>query len=157
MQLHGLRYRTPAALGARPRPSDRRSTDKGIIAEHQTIWKQKEKAEQDKLSAQASLWATRHSEHRVKCPACDSDALVVGDPIGAPQKTIKGDIITESQEHLPSKFECVGCAMKVGGLSQLHAASLGDVYKQTQAYDAAEYYAAQDSQPDWEPDNNDPY
>jgi hypothetical protein len=128
----------------------------GTIHAHKVVWEKKEQAERDKLTAQATLWATRQAGHRVKCPACASDALISGDPISVPQKAIKGDVITESQEHLPSKFECIACGMKIAGLSQLNAAGLGDLYKQTLSYDAAEYYAPQDDMHDYEPDNNEP-
>ena len=122
------------------------------------MWSGKDKAEREKLAGQAAIWAARHAGHRVKCPACNSDALVVGEPVAQPQKSIKGDLITEKQEHLPSKFECVACGMKIAGLSQLSTAGLGDVYAQTQTYDASEYYAPSDEPDyqDYEPDNNEP-
>jgi len=131
---------------------------KGAIAAHEKVWNAKDKNERDKLAGQATIWATRHAGHRVKCPACGSDALVVGDAIAAPRKSIKGDLITEKQEHLPSRFECVACGMKIAGLSQLNAAGLGDVYVRTQTYDASEYYAPSDEPDyaDYEPDNNEP-
>lgn len=130
---------------------------KGAIAAHEKVWSAKDKREQDKLAAQATIWATRHAGHGVKCPACGSDALVVGEAIAPPQKSIKGDLITEKQEHLPSKFECVACGMKMAGLSQLSAAGLGDVYVETRTYDASEYYAPADEpdDADYEPDYND--
>jgi hypothetical protein len=129
---------------------------KGTIHAYELVWNKIDKTEQGKLDGQATLWATRHAGHRVKCPACGSNALVTGEPMSAPQKVIKEDVITESQEYLPSKFECIACGMKIGGLSQLTAAGLGDVYIQTHSYDAAEYYAPQDSMGEWEPDNNEP-
>jgi hypothetical protein len=131
---------------------------KGTIHAHEIVWQKKDEADREKLSAQAKLWATRHEGHRVKCPACGSDAIVMGDSISAPHKTIKGDIITEKQEHLPSKFECIACGMKISGLSQLSAAGLGDVFTQAQSYDAGEYYAPpeNDDMDGWEPDNNEP-
>jgi transcription elongation factor Elf1 len=121
------------------------------------VWQKREQAERDKLASQAKLWATRQRGHRVTCPACSSDAVVTGDSISAPQKTIKDDLITEKQEHLPSRFECIACGMKIAGLSQLTAAGLGDVYIQAQSYDAGEYYAPEDEEMDgYEPDNNEP-
>lgn len=131
---------------------------KGTIAAYEKVWNAKDKSERDKLAGQATIWATRHAGHRVKCPACESDALVVGEAIAPPKKSIKEDVITEKQEHLPSKFECVACGMKIAGLSQLGAAGLGDVYVQTQTYDASEYYAPADEPDyeDYEPDNNEP-
>jgi hypothetical protein len=129
---------------------------KATIYAHETVWKEKEQAERDKASAIAEVWATKHAGHRVKCPACASVAIVTGDSIAAPKKTIEGDIITERQEHLPNKFECIACGMKIGGLSQLTAAGLGDVYVQAQSYDASEFYASppEDDYEGYEPDNN---
>jgi hypothetical protein len=46
--------------------------------------------------------------------------------------------------------------MKIAGLSQLTAAGVGDVYVQTQSYDANEFYSAssEDKYEGYEPDNN---
>jgi hypothetical protein len=95
--------------------------------------------------------------HRVDCPACTTKALVFGDPIAAAHKTIVGDEITEVQEYLPSKFECVACKLKIAGLSRLSAAGIGSRYKKTSVYDAAAYYAPNDELHEYEDDNNEPY
>jgi hypothetical protein len=90
----------------------------------------------------------------VECPACASDALVVGAPVTAPiQKLDDGEII-ERQEYLPNNFECVACGLKITGLSRLVVVGLGDRYKKTQVYDAAEFYARQDDYAGYEEDNN---
>jgi hypothetical protein len=133
---------------------------KATISAHATVWKQKSESERAKAASISSVWATKHAGHRVKCPACQSDAIVSGDAISSPRKSINGDVITEKQEHLPSKFECIACGMKIGGLSQLAAAGLGDTYVKTQSFEASEYYASDESdEPDewdgYEPDNND--
>jgi hypothetical protein len=44
--------------------------------------------------------------------------------------------------------------LKVSGLSRLTAISLGDRYKNTLTYDAADYYAPQDEFHGYEEDNN---
>src|SRR5262249_33566149 len=110
----------------------------------------------DKATAIATLWATKHAGHRVACPACGSVAIVAGDSISAPKKTISGDMITEKQEHLPNKFECIACGMKIAGLSQLTAAGLGDVYVKSRTYNASEFYATtpEDEYDGYEDDNN---
>jgi hypothetical protein len=105
---------------------------------------------------QASIWAIKQTGHRVKCPACDCDALLSGAPIDAPIRTIDGDEITEVQQKLPSRFECIACGLKISGLPQLAACGLGDAYKTTSIYDAAEYYAPDDDYSGFEPDNNEP-
>jgi hypothetical protein len=129
---------------------------KATISAHETVWKGKPEDERKKATAVSSVWATKHAGHRVKCPACQSDAVVTGDPISQARKSIEGDILTEKQEYLPNKFECIACGMKIAGLSQLAAAGLGDAFTHTQSYDASEYYAPPDDPWEgYEPDNND--
>ena len=126
------------------------------IKAHKTVWDGKDDEVREKLGAQAAVWATRYSGHVVECPACSSKAVVVGEPIAPPKKSIEDDEITETQIFLPSRFECVACGLKISGLSQLSACGLGDTYKKTSTYDAAEYYKPDDEHPDWEDDNNEP-
>jgi len=127
----------------------------GEIKAYKTVWAGKSDDDRKKLAAQATAWARRQVGHRVECPACECNALVMGEPIAAPKKTIDEDEITEVQQYLPSKFECVACGLKIDGLSKLSVAGLGDAYKKTSTYDAAEYYAPEDGLPDYEPDYND--
>ena len=129
---------------------------KGDVSAHQRVWNAKPEEERNRLSLSASTWATKQVGHRVKCPACASDALVKGEPVAAPHKTIKNDEITETQEYLPSLFECVACGLKISGLSRLNAINLGGRYKKTQVYDAGEYYAPPDDYQGFEDDNNEP-
>jgi hypothetical protein len=125
------------------------------IGAHKTIWEGKDAEERANLERQASTWATRQSGHRVKCPACMNDSLVFGVPVTAPVRNLKGDLIIEIQDHLPSKFECVACLLKISGLSQLTAAGLGATYKSTSTYDAADYYAPpEDQYAGFDDDNN---
>lgn len=124
------------------------------IAAHKLVWEAKGKDEKEKLLRQAATWATRVHGHRAPCPACQSDALVAGEPVSAPVRRLQGDLIVEAQDYLPSKFECVACQLKIAGLSQLTACGLGATYKSTSTYDAADYYAPEDTHQDFEDDNN---
>lgn len=144
-----------AAMIAASNDASAKAIAKSVSA-HKFIWEGKESVEKSKLSAQATVWATRHNGHRVQCPACGNDALVAGEPSSAPIKTIKEDEITEKQEFLPTRFECVACALKMSGLAQLSACGLGDTYTATFIYDAAEYYAPEDRFEEYEPDYNEP-
>jgi hypothetical protein len=135
---------------------------KGSIKAHKTVWDGKTEKDRAKLVAQAEVWARRQEGHVVSCPACGSNALLYGDPITEPKKTIKDDLITESQTRLPTRFECVACNLKITGLSHLSAASLGDTFKTTSTYNAADYYRPDieygddDDMREWEDDNNEP-
>ncbi len=124
------------------------------IEAHKTVWISKGDEEKKKLQQQATAWATRQNGHRAQCPACNSDGLVFGDAVAAPIRTLNNDLIVEVQEHLPSKFECVACQLKIAGLSQLTACTLGATYKSTSTYDAADYYASDDDFSQFEDDNN---
>jgi hypothetical protein len=128
----------------------------GSIKAHKTVWEGKLERERAKLAMQAEVWAKRQDGHVVDCPACASKALLYGDPITEPKKTIKDDLITEIQTCLPTKFECVACNLKISGLSQLTASGLGDPYKRTFTYDAADYYKPDDEMSGYEDDNNEP-
>lgn len=126
------------------------------IAAHKTVWESKDATERAKLERQASVWATRQAGHRVKCPSCGSDALVAGAPVSAPIRKLDGDLIVETQDYLPARFECVACQLKITGLSQLTACGLGATYKSTSTYDAADYYAPEDDYRGYDDDNNEP-
>lgn len=127
---------------------------RGDVEAHKKVWLAKDDKEQAKLQSQAAVWANRQAGHRVECPACTSQALVVGEPISAPVQKLNVDEITETQEFLPNQFECVACGLRIAGLSRLSAVGLGDKYKKTRKYDAAEYYAPNDDYAEFEDDNN---
>ena len=130
---------------------------KGAIHAHKVVWDNNDIDEQESLALQSSTWATRQDGHRVSCPACDCAAILTGSAIAPPLKAITGDDeITETQEYLPSRFECVACSLKIHGLSQLSAAGLGDTYNATFIYDANVYYASEDYYGEYEPDYNEP-
>ena len=127
------------------------------IHAHKMEWQSKTTTEASKLASQASNWATRFTGHRVICPACGNDALLTGAPISAPQVKLNDDLIVETQEYLPSKFECVACQLKIAGLSQLSASNLGMPFTRTSTYDPSDYYAPQDQHDEYwgyEEDNN---
>jgi hypothetical protein len=129
---------------------------KGDVGAHKKVWEAKSADDQESLAAGAKIWATRQAGHRVQCPACKSVALIQGEPVGPTHTKLEENEITEVQEYLPTHFECIACSLKVLGLSRLNAISLGDRYKSTSTYDAAEYYAPEDRYPDFEEDNNEP-
>lgn len=124
------------------------------IAAHKTVWESNAPDEREKLAQKATVWASRQNGHRVTCPACDCEALVFGNAVSAPVKRLDGDLIVEVQDHLPTKFECVSCNLKIAGLSQLTACGLGATYKSTSTYDAADFYAPEDQHEQFEDDNN---
>lgn len=128
---------------------------RGDVEAHRKVWHAKPDGERVTLSGQAQLWATRQAGHRVKCPACGSDALVIGSPVSAPSRKLEKDEIIERQEHLPNLFECVACGLKITGLSRLAVVDLADRYIKTETYDAADFYALErDEYLGYEDDNN---
>jgi hypothetical protein len=126
---------------------------KGDVEAHRQMWLVKAEGEQTTLISQATLWASRQAGHRVKCPACASQALVVGEPVTAPLRKLKEDEITETQEYLPNHFECIACSLKIAGLSRLSVVGVADRYTKTKVYDVVQYYV--DEYAGYEEDNND--
>lgn len=130
---------------------------KGDVEAHRKVWEAKSHEERATLVAQADLWATRQVGHRVRCPACDSVALVFGRAVAAATQRLEDDMIIEKQEYLPSHFECIACGLKISTLSRLTVIGLADRYTNTQEYDAADYYAQlRDDWAGYEEDNNEP-
>ena len=133
---------------------------KGTINAHKIIWNEKDDEEKTKLVKQAELLAIRQQGHRVKCPACESNALIHGSSSGAPKTNVTEDGISEKQSMLPTSFECTACGLKVLGLSKLVACGLGDTYTSTNHYDAVEYFQI-DIEGEFEArmyeDNNEPW
>ena len=127
---------------------------RGDVEAHKKVWNAKSEDERTTLKTQAAVWATRQNGHRVDCPSCTSTALALGEPVSTPTQKLDDDEIVETQEYLPTHFECVACGLKVAGLSRLAVIGLSDRYKKTQTYDAAEYYAPADDWSDYEDDNN---
>lgn len=127
---------------------------KGEMEAHKKVWNAKSQVERTTLKTQAAVWATRQNGHRVECPSCGSTALVFGEPVSASTQKLEEGAIVESQEYLPTHFECVACGLKIAGLSRLSVVGLSDRYKKTQTYDAAVYYAPADDWSDYEEDNN---
>lgn len=127
---------------------------KGDVEAHKKVWNAKLDDDRSTLQTQAAVWATRQNGHQVDCPSCGSAALVLGEPVSAPTQKLDDDEIIETQEYLPTHFECVACGLKIAGLSRLAVVGLSDRYKKTQTYDAAEYYAPADDWSNYEDDNN---
>lgn len=129
---------------------------KGDIEAHRVDWLGKAQRERNTLASQSAVWASRQDGHRVICPACGSPALVYGEPVSVPTRKLEGDLIIETQDHLPHRFECIACRLTTAGLSRLTVAGLADRFKKTTVYEAAEYYAPDDYLAAYADDNNEP-
>ncbi len=128
------------------------------ISKFKDLWAKIPKPERDHLSDQAALLALREIGHRVKCPACNSDAIVRGSPSGPPKIDSVDSLVVVKTPMLPSRFECSACRLKVFGYSKLNACGLGGVFTSTVEYDAADYYGVGEPEEymDVQEDNNEP-
>lgn len=128
------------------------------VEAHRKVWLAKGEDERASLVESARVWGMRQAGHRVSCPACKSVALVQGEAIAPAVMKLNAEDneLIETQECLPSQFECVACGLKILGLSRLSAVGLAGRYKNTHTYDAAEYYAPEDDFHGYEDDNNEP-
>ena len=129
---------------------------KEAINAHKLVWDNNSSEDKESFALQSLTWATRQDGHRGSCPACECVAMLSGSPIAPPSRTITEDEVTETQEYLPSRFECVACGLKITGLSRLSVAGLGDTYNATFTYGVDELFVPEDYYPDYEPDFNEP-
>ncbi len=119
---------------------DAAASVKGDIIAHNKVWNNKSDSEQEATTKQAATWATRQEGHRVECPACKSQSLLLGAPSGPVTTKVDGDEVVQRQTMLPSSFECIACGLRIFGLSKLTAAGLGNAFSATFSYPAAEYF-----------------
>jgi hypothetical protein len=113
---------------------------KGTINAHKTIWDDKSPEEREKLSKQAETVSLRADGHRVKCPACESTALLHGSIAGAESSIYKDGLIVVRQPMLPASFECKACGLKIVGYSKLNACGLGGTFTSTSHADPVDYF-----------------
>ena len=128
----------------------------GTIKAHKTVWSGKEPKEQSVLAAQGETLSSKKSGHRVKCPACNSTALLHGSPTGEPKQSLDGDLVVIKQALLPSSFECYACDLKISGFSKLHSCGLGDSFTDTTVYEPTKFFQVEpEDDYQYEPDYND--
>jgi hypothetical protein len=84
----------------------------GTIKSHKEVWQAKPEKERKKLAGKAHALALRQTGHVVACPACSCDALLFGNPLAAPKKTLEEDLVIETQTKVPSQFQCFACGLK---------------------------------------------
>lgn len=131
---------------------------RGTINAHKTIWDDKVQSERDKLAKQAEVMASSVFGHRVRCPSCDSAALLHGSPAGAESSAYKDGLIVTRQPMLPSTFECKACGLKIVGYSKLSACGLGGTFTSTSYTDPVDYFEDdfRDRFEGMDEDNNEP-
>jgi len=110
------------------------------VGAYRQVWGNKNPDEQKASLAQATAWATRHSGHRVPCPACGSPALIHGSSQGVVTTQVGEDVIVQKQTMQPSAFQCIACGLKIFGFSKLSACGLGDAFTATSRSSPAEFF-----------------
>lgn len=115
------------------------SVSSDIVA-YKKVWGDKSEPDKEVFMQRASVWASRHTGHRVSCPACACDALVYGTPTGPVTTRADEDGIEQKQGQLPSSFECVACGLRIAGYSKLAACNLGNMFTATTRFEPSDFY-----------------
>lgn len=112
------------------------------IEAQRQIWNSKTADDRRTLQAQALVWATRHTGHRVDCPACGSTGIIRGSGQGPVTARIADDKdeVVQKQTMLPSSFECIACGLRISGWSKLSACGLGSLFTATTTLSPAEFF-----------------
>ena len=122
------------------RQKDAKKTVGKDIEAHKKVWTNKNDIERKIATARSILWSTRHTGHRVECPACASIALLQGTLSGPVTTDFEMGNVIQRQERFPSSFECIACGLRISGLSKLSACNLGDAFREKSTYSPAEFF-----------------
>jgi len=125
----------------------------GEIKAFAKVWESKSESDRKAASALAQSTSKRSEGHVVKCPACESSALLRGEQISSLPDEIGDDAIITREVILPTSFECSACGLRIQGHNKLHAAGLSSTFTKTAAHDPIEYYGIEYDY--YEPDYND--
>jgi hypothetical protein len=123
--------------------SDVISHVKSSIAAHARVFETKDADERVKLAEIAQIDSDKLSHkghHRVKCPSCQCTATVQGATYGGERLEHKDGMIIVRESVVPTKFNCLGCGLKLSGYQELVAAGVGDHYTNRSEYDPPDYY-----------------
>jgi hypothetical protein len=112
----------------------------GEIKAFAKVWESKPEKERKAASALSESTARRSDGHVVKCPACESKALLQGEIISSLPPEIGDDAIITREVILPTLFICSACGLRVQGHNRLHAAGLSSTFTKTAVHDPIEYY-----------------
>lgn len=77
----------------------------------------------------------------IKCPACDSPALLRGTEITSTQPVLRDDWLYWEVVYLPKEFRCIACSLALKGHALLQGAGLGGQFAVEQSADPTEYYS----------------
>ncbi|RNF31619.1 hypothetical protein NM04_06370 [Massilia aurea] len=110
------------------------------ISAYKKVWSDKSADDKTVSEQRAKVWSSRHTGHRVQCPACSCDALIYGTPAGMVTTRADEDGIEQKQGQLPASFECIACGLRITGYSKLAACSLGDMFTETTRFEPSEFY-----------------
>jgi len=107
---------------------DRKRRVQGLLQGCKDRFYTRAQAEQEELRKQtettfvsAVMKDGRHLRRHL-CPACKSQGLIVGTPIGRSAPILREDSIVREVRVVPSGFECRACELKIVGLDELMAA-----------------------------------
>jgi hypothetical protein len=117
------------------------------ISAHRRVYENKDKAEQDKLTALANEQSdilSHQKHHRVKCPACASTATVQGDPFGPALVENTETEVVVRQSVMPTKFQCLACGLKLSGYGELMSAGVADHFTHRTNVSPEDYYGLVD-------------
>jgi hypothetical protein len=116
-----------------------------IIAEAKEkfqILDKKEQEEKKESGRQRAILELGTSGKLVQCPACEAQALLLGEKISAKEPKLEDEVLIREFAVLPTKFQCYSCGLLIEGHDNLHAAELGGQFVTQETFDPVKYYSA---------------
>lgn len=100
----------------------------------------KEEQEKKRKESEAEIRSHFNKAKIVKCPVCDSSALLSGELISFSEAKLVDNDIRQERRYLPTQFGCFTCAIKINGYSELKAIDLGGQFSLSEYLDPVDYH-----------------
>jgi hypothetical protein len=99
-----------------------------------------EQQEERKRAAENEIRGHFNKAKIVKCPVCDTKALLSGEIISFSEAKLVDSKIREERRYLPNQFGCFACGIRVNGYPELKAIEFGGQFTLEEYLDALDYH-----------------
>jgi hypothetical protein len=128
------------------RHSAKRGEIEKRVAEHRAVFRRKQPDEQASLASSQTAAATGwpHPATHYSCPACTSDAHLIGSVEGTSEPVFRDGELVVQERYLASSLTCGACGLQLHNIEELVLANVRPHYTLTVHTDLHEFYNPDD-------------
>lgn len=106
----------------------------------------KDQQEDRKKKAELEIRNHFNKAKIVKCPVCDTKALLSGELISFSEPKLVDSQIREERRYLPNQFGCLACGIKINGYPELKSIDFGGQFTLEEYLDPLDYHGIDPSE-----------